>query len=1424
MKKYAAKMKRITAAALCALFVLPFVLSSSHTANAINMAEYEQQTYYKNEASVFAIEPDRVELKTDNIPDLSDDNYTVDLDGVWKMTSSGSISKLKNGEGWDSAINASVPGSIYTALMEAGTIKDPYVSDNMKTANSYSTKNWYLCRTFSYSGSGKNVQLCFEGVCNVADFYLNGTKIGSHEGMFGGPYIDVSDVIKQGENLLVVHLKPAKDYMQTVVFNCSYGWHYAKLYPLGIWQSVSLCDEPSVTLDSPFITTTDYKKGTVDLAVNLIPKNGGTVKGKLTVEIVPKNFRGPLSYFSTTVNGSGETLLRYRADVPSAQLWWPNGYGAQNLYTLKTYFKSEDGSSSYTESEFGIRQLDYAPLTANESQNAYNRQFIINGVKVYMKGAGWCTIDAMMRFSRQDYDRILSRAHDAGINFFRAWGGGLVETDEFYDLCDEYGICIYQEWPCCWDSTKTQPADVLYETVILGAKRLRNRPSLVVWGGGNEGEAPYSDNVVNNMGKLTYEYDGTRDFWRQDGGAAAVNIRHDHIWWSGDTPEYYLKHYAGVNYLNMHEYGLGAMMNRQSTEKFATAKELAEWPISSKSSIAYHTATFNGYYGWNPTPHGYDIDTHLYYASLFTDEETLDAVITGSQLSQAQADYPLAIDQRIKASVNSANVIYKLNDNYPGASWSIVDWYGAPKIAYYLMQDAYRPVMAAFSVKKYNTINKVTGSSSLSLPIYILDDTVSLAGESTLVRVTAYDEQLKTVKTEDFKGVTGETVNKLDNFKLTKEQTDHTPLIITADLYVNGQFYNRTYMYFNYEYESGSLFYLPRTTLEYSVTANNVKITNTGSVPAIGVSLMSSAEDKFVCSDSYFILTPGQSADVRINDASLFTGVDCFNYADSKDVTPPSSPSGITVTNVKGDSATVKWGAATDDTGLFRYTLTIKGGSLDLSVPVHKAVTEYKLLDLTENTDYTVTVTAEDNSGNVSVSPVKAAFKTVTDTAKPTVVSADFDDEGKIKIVFSTEMDRERAEDVSHYLLNDGVSVIKATLDEGGKTAYLEVNGADAEKTYTLGIIGLTDAKLNKNEMGYVSVKVERGLFMSVDFEADDDGDMHTSGKYVTAVEEVSGTAKFTENGASGRALAVSSGSGLMVEGVTFSFPQNSSVTMWIKGKASGGFNLLLAKGPKQTGHFEFYTRDGALWMYAPDIGDLDLNYNINNGPSGWHLLALVRDGKKLKIYDDGKLAASKLISGKIANYTYDMSFGVLNDGSLGYAGSIDEVRLYERALSEEEIAEMAAFGSDTLYPANNGRLAFETEVITLEVGAGAPCGITAADGIEYALTVKGDAASLDGQTVTANEPGEAVISAVSADGKYIAMALIKVTGHEDGPQGSAEGDINGDGEINNKDVVALFRYVSIGKPAEDESLYDYNGDGSVNNKDVVALFRHISA
>ncbi len=1242
---------------------------------AMDLAEYEQKTYFRNEASPMDGSPKDVTLTTGD-PGHRETNTVISLDGTWDMTDKGGLSDLVAGRGWDSAIDATVPGSIYTALTDAGVIPDPYVGDNMKTAQNQSQKNWYLRRTFTYNGDGRAVELGFDGLCNVADIYLNGRKVASHEGMFGGPYVDVSGVIKQGENTLVVRLYPAKDYNSTVVVNSAYGWHYAKLWPLGIWQSVTVRDLPSVTLDSPFITTTDYKTGTVDLAIELDRQTAGAIDGQLTVTISPKNFDGKAYTFTETVKAGAvdSTTLRYRTRIPDFKLWWPNGYGEQDLYNLEVSFTAADGSISYTKSSFGIRQLDYKAMPSGESQSAYNRQIVINGVDIYMKGAGWCNIDAMLRVESEEYDRFLSLARDAGINYFRAWGGGLVETDEFYDLCDEYGLCVYQEWPCSWDSQKTQPASVLSETVILGAKRLRNRASLVVWGGGNEGVAAFDDQALNNIGKLTYETDGTRDFWRQDGGAGSTNITHDHIHWSGASPEQYLKTYSSLLNLNLTEYGVACMMNYESIRKFATAEELAEWPIDQKGTIAYHTATFNGMLGWTPSPHGYDIDTYNHYASMFIEVDSLRDLITGSQLAQAQADYLPAINARINAPYSTANVVYKLNDNYPGASWSIIDWYGSPKIAYYLMQDAYRPLMAAAKMDRYNTMDSTGGSTALTLPIYLLDDVKSLGtGTPWAITVTAYDEELNVVKSETFTGKGAQKTNqKVGDFTLTAAETAHTPLTLTVDLAVNGRYENRTYAYLNFESDPGCLFYLPRTTLAYSVSGNTVTIENTGNKPAVGVQLeVPATSDTTTLGDNYIWLNPGETVKIPVSNGAAIEGVTAFNLAVASDNVAPTTPADFTVESTDHDRITLSWTPSTDEGGLFGYNITVKADDgTTRTVFVRDNKTTATIDGLVETMGYTFTMEALDSNGNRSAatSPVLAATK--ADPTLPTVRTATVEADGSIKITFSTAMDKTRAEDVRHYCLAGGASVTSASLSADGLTVTLTTEGTTPGGVRTLVIANLTDIKHNRNNLGAVTLTLDPGLYLSVDFEPNDRGEVYTAGALQMPVIGAVKDIQLSAGGHSGRSLAA--GNPAKIENLSYTFAEGQTVSLWIKGKAGSDFNVLLAKGPKTAGHFEFYTRSGQLYFYAPDLGDYDLGFNINTLPDGWSNLTFTWESGAITTYAAGEQVSSVAVRGAIKETTETLAIGSLADGTLAFAGATDTLRIYDRVLAAAEIAAAA--------------------------------------------------------------------------------------------------------------------------------------------------------
>ncbi|MCQ2430491.1 MAG: fibronectin type III domain-containing protein [Clostridia bacterium] len=1318
----------VLAAVLCLGALIPcFTLS----AGATSLADYEKQYYYKPGPSPMEKTPTAVTLKKSTDASYEDGNWSLCLDGKWKMLESASAEKLAGGDGWEKAYEVTVPGSIYTALTEAGVIEDPYLSDNMKNANRYSKKSFCFLRTFNYEGNGKKVELDFAGVCNVCDIYLNGKKIASHEGMFGGPYVDVTDTIRQGENILLVYLKPAKDYTKTVVFNCSYGWHYAELIPLGIWQSVTVRDVPAAEIDSPFITTVDHERGTVDMSIDFTAKTSGTLYGR----IAPKNFEGDAYTFTYAVKSTDNARLR--TDIPDPHLWWPNGYGEQNLYTLELRFEPSDGgAASVTNDTFGIRTLEYKPFPTGEQPGMYNRTFVINGKEIYFKGAGWCTIDAQMRFSREDYDRILSRAHDAGINFFRAWGGGLIETDEFYDLCDEYGICVYQEWPCCWDSQKTQPQDVLDETITLNTKRLRNRASLVVYGGGNEGEAVAGDKVMDRIGKMTYELDGTREFWRQDGGYAAAGIRHDHIHWSGDSPEYYLGTYSRVLDLNFHEFGLDSLMNADSIAKYATAEEMAEWPLSDDGTVAYHTATFNGYTHWAQTPYGYDMATFEHYAGMFTEVASLDDLIVGSQLAQAQADYLPSINSRLKFPHNTANVIYKMNDVYPGGSWSIVDWYGAPKIGYYLMQDAYRPLMAAARFDGYNFVYADGSSKALSMPVYVLDDNGELDGKSWSVTATAYGSDLSVVTAYDYNGM-GHGDDKpvqVGTFSLTAEQTNNTPLILTFDLYVEDEFVNRTYAYCNFEQEPGCLFWLPRTELAYTVNGNEVTVTNKGKVPALSVHFDVPDTAEFVCSDGYFLLAPGESQAVTVNDPSLIRGLTAFNMRDTGDTSAPKAPHTSQISNITNGSATLSWAAAEDkdDGRIAAYHVFVNDQPF---MTVHGSTTSCVLTGLDEATAYSVRLQAEDAGGNLSPLTTPISFTTVSDTVSPAVASFVRTENG-VTVNFDKPMDGASCRDLTHYLLPNGVSVTNASLSENGKTLVLTGKGFDQEITIRLGLLGLRDASANHNPLPYTELVMEAGVYLTTDLD----------GPAPAYRGKVSGSVTLLRSGVFTGTALDSIGGGASFGEHAYTFNNGTSIAMTIDVDYCEGYMALIAKGEKTTGHFEFYLHDYKLWSYIPEIRDIDFDIDVRDYGDGPIRLVFVRQDDFIDVYVNGELASYVSANGRITPITAPITIGCLNDQFLNFAGTIDDVTLYDRALSEEEIA---AMNNSSEVPV------FSSPVLTLTVGDTCPLGLTP-DGC--GVTVDGDAVSVTDGIVKAEKTGTAIITAERGSAKtYLIVDVVEV-------------------------------------------------------------------
>ncbi|MBI3119090.1 MAG: hypothetical protein HYZ00_10415, partial [Candidatus Hydrogenedentes bacterium] len=777
------------------------------------------------------------------------------LSGTWLLAEGGADEERLAGN-WPDAIPAEVPGSVHAALLKAGVIPHPRFGKDDHFAREKSFKTWWLQTRFT-GDIGRAAQLCFDGVAIRAHVWMNGKKLGSHEGMFGGPVFDISDVV-QPENLLIVKIDPAphtetgihgnnQAWRQTVVFNNTWGWHYSNIPPLGIWRPVRVEWLPPVQLKDPFIATREAHSGRMDLSVALqgpLESWSGVLQG----EIAPHNFEGRAFHFTHRVRSDSalrDVHLQFR--IPDPRLWWPVDLGDPNLYTLKLLFTPDgEGESDAYETSFGIRTVEMEPLPGGPYPNKFNWTFVINGRPIFVKGNGWCTMDPLMDFSAARYERFVSLAASQHIQMFRAWGSGMPEADDFYEACDQHGIMVLQEWPTAWNSHLEQPFHMLEETVRLNTLRLRNRPSLVMYGGGNESSNPFGP-AIDMMGRLAVELDGTRTFHRGEPWGGSTH-NYDCYW--GRAP---LDRNLALTADFIGEFGLACMPALESVLRYLPEAERGVWPPPADGTVAYHTPIFNT---------AQDFERLTQYSSYFMSQDSLEHFIIGSQLSQATGVRHALELNRTRWPDCAGVLYYKMNDNFPAASWSCADWYGVPKIGHYIFQDSFAPLLACL---RFTSLN--TQGQTLSLPVFLLDDAGALDKAEWQVIVRAYDAQLNLLKSQPFDGHGGiERVRELGRFELTPEQNQAAPLLTVAEVFQDGALVQRTFYWTNYEQRPGCLLSLPATQLKLEKQPQRLLITNTGNLPAVGVHLVCpEVSDQFLADDGYFWLDPGETRAVNVN-------------------------------------------------------------------------------------------------------------------------------------------------------------------------------------------------------------------------------------------------------------------------------------------------------------------------------------------------------------------------------------------------------------------------------------------------------------------------------------------------------------------------------------------------------------------------------
>lgn len=771
----------------------------------------------------------------------------VSLDGTWEMLGvpkgKGDERALCQGEGWQNALPAEIPCSVQTALFRAGKIPDPTVGfHDVIARQEVSEKEWWFRKQFEWQ-RGQPARLVFDGVDYSATFYLNGVRLGEHEGPFGGPEFDITGIVRE-HNTLIVRVDPIPpDWKLVFKTNCVYGWHYVNCPPIGIWQSVRVEQMPEVEIEELFLATADAARGTVDLFTR-VKSRQEYLQGVFRWDIYPANFEGEGYHYEAPVQTLGDTVTaHWRFDIPNARQWWPNGLGDPYLYWCEARFIVNGQVVDTRRTRFGVRTIEMRPLPEGAQPHLYNWTFVINGRPTFVKGCNWATVDAFLRLDEHRYRRFLTLAKDAHIQILRSWGGGLVETDTFYDLCDELGIMVWQEFPLTWQNFDAIRLAVADEIAVRSIKRLRNHPSLVLWCGGNEhsGEGW----LVELLGRRCMELDGTRPYHRTDpyGGS----IHNYDVYWGLQPLERNLNLVAPF----IGEFGLASPCAVESTLKYLPAEERDKWPPSDESAFIHHTPTF--------TPQNM---VHLNrYAKEFDLCDDLQSFTRASQLAQATGLRVVLERMRTRWNQSTGVVYYKLTDVYPGVSWSTVDWYGVPKIAHYWVQRAFAPLQVVALFDSFD----VDANKPLRLQLYLLDDREEWK-EASRVRVRLFDARLRESAQKVLNvQASPNRVHSLGEVTFKVPGTDSIPLLVLVELVRAEDVIVRNFYWFNFRQQPGCLFHLPRTTLSVRRDGDNLVVENTGALPAVGVHVHAPAcSDSLRVSESYFWLQPGERRRVQI--------------------------------------------------------------------------------------------------------------------------------------------------------------------------------------------------------------------------------------------------------------------------------------------------------------------------------------------------------------------------------------------------------------------------------------------------------------------------------------------------------------------------------------------------------------------------------
>ncbi len=600
-------------------------------------------------------------------------------------------------EGSTETIAAIVPGSTYTDLLRAGKIPDPFYRRNNGQVQWVAEKNWIYEKTFDVSADmleRLHVQLQCDGLDTLATVWLNGQELGGADNMFRSWTFDAKRRLRIGSNTLRIRFASLTPTVQaqSAAYKAKYnidlndarswirkgpymwGWDWCRgLLTQGIWKSIKLQAFDARITDLGVLQT-HHGDGSVGLAVHTLIQ--GAPQGARVHAVV--SLAGmPVSRATGVVN-AGESRIDLSVSRP--ELWWPNGMGAQPLYTVAVDLIGPGGALDSRSQRIGLRKVEVLPPKDGTAMHVK-----VNGVPVFVKGADWIPADNLpTRVTPELLRWYMKTAADCHFNFIRLWGGGYYEEDELFDLCDELGLMLQFEFKFANDVYPVHDAQWmgnLRMEIDQQVRRCRNHPSIVIWSGNNEiQDFKGYYHLFNDVIGGTVRRLAPGAFYEVGSGAAGSGDIHTWNVWHGNAP---FEQYRTVEGF-VTEFGMQSFPAPKTVDTYTDAAD--------RDSI--HSAVMR-YHEMDGSGHGIGVIMHYTNMYFGRQPEDFDEVLRLTQINQAYGIRYGVEHWRRDMPRSMAATIWQYNDCWPGPTWSMIDYDRRWKAIQYQSRHFFAPVLVS---------------------------------------------------------------------------------------------------------------------------------------------------------------------------------------------------------------------------------------------------------------------------------------------------------------------------------------------------------------------------------------------------------------------------------------------------------------------------------------------------------------------------------------------------------------------------------------------------------------------------------------------------------------------------------------------------------------------------------------------------------